>query len=423
MDDTTLDAESPFAGRQNALLRLDQYLKDPGPNSALLILGKRWQGKTALLRYASSFFDAAAITVYVPCRARMLESERQFFQTIIDGSAQAVVSHDISASRLPPDDSLADDLRPWLDEVWLPEIGQVIRAHRHLLLLLDDADLILDAIAAGNLPDDCPAFLADLLGQHPQLKLVLSFPVEREAELEKLSPLINAGQSLRLSNFTAEETAWLLRTTAAAAYRVSDDAAQAVQQASGGQPLFVGRFASALDGYYADRPSTGSMTPEIIRTLTPAVYQASQAELEAFWAASSDNEQLMLLGLSRLHFEDPLRKLDAAALEEWLINSEFPLDQTTINAALRSLEYRELVTQRAGGIALSSDLFQTWLLNHSQQELNRAGQTASRPRVLVALLAVALVILALVILVSLSNSPQASGGGSAQATVTLATGE
>ena len=277
------DSLAPFAGRQAALMRLDHYLKESASSSALVFLSCRWQGKTALLRRFESTYDDAFVNVYLPLKHLSLASDDDLFQAILQGSGHSIAQRDITLTRLPAAELDQEDLRIWLDQTWLPGVAQVIRPHRKLVLLLDDADQLLRAMDEERLPADSLVFLDQLMHQHPLLKLVFTFPGEREDDLTRFGALYSPSATLRLTNLALDECAWLLQSPPSGHYRVTHEAVQLVQQATGGHPLFVQRFGFRIFENYEHQRDAATITPDIIKSLTPSVYQDSSAELDAFW--------------------------------------------------------------------------------------------------------------------------------------------
>lgn len=398
------DSLAPFAGRQLELARIDHYLKDPAAVDALTFLGWHWLGKTALLRRFDSVFHDHAVGVFLGLKTLDLDSENTFIQAIMDATGQALVERDITINRLPSPDLEMPVLRVWFAETWLPGVLHVLRAHRKLVLLIDDAHLWLDAEAGDGWPGATFDFFSDLLHQHSQLKMVLTFAAEREEAISQMRPLVQPSNLLRLTHLPAEAAAWLLQYTGQ--YAVTEDAAAAVYRATGGHPQLLQRFAHHLYQYHETHPDVVRTTPELVRTLLPGVYHASAEELTGLWAASTDTEQLVLLAICRLRYDDPLQSITPDSISEWLINGDYPLDRTAVNAALRSLEYRELIAHRLPGIELTCSLLQTWLLESTRHAAvaEKTGGSRLRTPVIVAVLVV--IALAALLLIALSNTPQ-----------------
>lgn len=415
------DPLAPFAGRQDELARLDHYLKDPAANAALVFMGRRWLGKTALLQRFDSVFDDQFVHAHLPLKLVDLSSENALLQAITDAVADLLAERDITISRIPSPDPDAPILRDWFSGTWLPGIFQIIRSHRKLVLLMDDAHVWLDAESGEGWHGATFDFFHDLLQQHPQLRIVLTFAAEREDHLTKLNPLVSPAHIQRLGYLTTEATGWLLRYPGL--YAVPDESVTAVQRSTGGHPQLLQRFAHHIYQYHDTHPGERTITPQIIRTLTPGVYHASIEELANIWAESTDVEQFVLVAFSQIRYNDPLKAITADVIAAWLLDSDYPLDQTAVNAALRGLEYREVVVLRSSGIELTCHMLQTWLLENTIRGTARAVAVPELPvRLPVIIAAVVIVVVALVLLISLSNTPQTETAATSPPapTVTLA---
>ena len=391
----------PFAGRQAELTRIDQYIKDAQTTSALVFIGQRGHGKTALLQRFDMAFDEQFLGIHVSLADLESPTDAALIQTMVRGCERLLTYRDVTVSRLPQPDPTPDDWRVWFAEVWLPEICQIIRPHRRLVVLMDDAHRWLDD---RNLPDDRFVYFHQSMTDYPQFKLIMTFPAEREDELHKLTPLVDNAQVFRLNRLTSDEVRWILTQPVMGRYALSDAAISAAFRTTGGHPWLVQRLAAQLYDYQETHTQLVNITPEIMKQIHSAIYLTSSPDLERWWTESSETEQVVLMALSNLHYANPLRALDAAAISDWLIDTDYPLDRTTVNAALRSLEYRELLSHQATGVELTSGLFQTWLLEHARQGLGTPG--SQRWRSSLVILAVIAVIIVLGALIMLSNAPQ-----------------
>lgn len=412
------DRLAPFAGRQAELSRLDHYLKQPSSSHALVFLGGRWMGKTALLRRFDSVFHDPYIGAYLPLGNVTLRREADLFRAMVEGITYYLTLRDYTASRIPVLETEPADWRDWLTKTWLPEISRIIRPHRKLVLLFDDAHHWLRA------EEDSFAFFHSLLLAQPQFKLVMSITGAAEDRLGSMSPLVDPGHVLRLTNLDLESCRWLLQSPPAGRYTVPEDSATIIYRATGGHPQLTQRFAWHIHNYHTTHSDQNIITPAIIQSLTTVVYAYSDGEMATLWAESSDNEQLILTAVSDLRYNDPLATLNAARIGEWLADSDYPLDITAVNAALRSLEYRELLVHRDDNIRLTSDLMHMWLLDHARHNPVQPAASANsnlrrRPTRLIA--GVLAVIVIVVLIISLSATPQPTSNDPDLApTVTLA---
>jgi hypothetical protein len=419
---------APFAGRAEALTRIDQHLKSTVVSGALSILGWRHSGKTSLLRHFHRTFGEHHFTIYLPLQQLALDTPDNLLLALIHGANRAITAHEITLSRLPelPEDDDALDLATWVHTEWLPALWGIIRPNRQLVLLLDDADELIKHLNTGHF-----SYYHQLTQTHPQLRIILSYPMHQEAELFNLSPLVNQQLLFRLESLDEDATAKVMRQPVKDRYRVSDESVTEIQKQSGGHPQFLQRF-----GYYFFQHSQINValyevTPDIVRLITPRVYADSEAELKALWEDSTDNERIVLSTISALIYHQPLDAITPRAIHHWLIETDYPLDETAINAAIRSLDYRHILSWGDRGIHLRTDLMLRWLMqnarfNNASAGALLAGATpedektgeAQRPNRFIAIVVILFAVALLILFLSQASSTPDTG--SIQPTVTLA---
>ncbi len=408
-------ALAPFAGRQAAFSQLHQYLKAPSSSVVLTLIGSARVGKTAFLRRFDFVFDETQVGVYIPLGQVHLSGEDDLIHALVRYTYGVLARWDITLSHLPVLPEQIGGLRDWLAEEWLPELWRVIRPHRRLVLLLDDAHVLLDALDAGRLPADIPAYLQGLMTRYPQLKIVTTLAAERETEIGTLAPLVRATDSLRLDWLSADETTWLLREPVRLFYALPDHSAREAYHATGGQPQLTQRCGYHLFRLWERDPAHTTLTPEDVKAVLPQVYAESEGELAALWEKSSDNERLVLAAMNTLFYADPLSSIDREIITSWLIETDYPLDSTAVNAALRSLEYREVVhIHPTGQITLTIGLLHRWLRENARLKAQRgritpySGGLSLSPRGLLYVALVALLAgLLLIFLLSSATVPEA----------------
>ncbi len=431
-DDPALAA---FAGREAAFARLHQHLTNPTHAEAVLFLGRRQVGKTALLRHFGDFFDETFIDVYLPLGEAPLASESDWLLYLVRGVGRALAMRDFTLTRLPepPDDT--NQLRQWFSEHYLHALFGVIR-YRRLVLLLDDADKLIQAVSSDNLAVDHFAYLQKLLEQYPQLGIAMMMDAEHENSLDMLFPLVNAGETLRLTHLSPADSQQLLTKPAAGLYAVPEDSALALYKATGGQSLLLQRVGYHLFEQRISQPllPTSSAYMERgrqdltleVKSVINKVYGESEAEFRETWQETTRDERLVLTAMVSVLYDDPLSSIDTARIESWLVETDYPLDTTAINAALRSLEYREIVSSTPSGLAITAGLMQTWLLEHAR--LSDTPADVPQPPALISdwrwLVVVILVVIGLLLVIGLASGGQ-PGARDADAlpTVTLVGGD
>lgn len=397
------DYPAPFVGRRDAFARLHHYLKDG--SGALIIVGWPMVGKTAFLRQFDAVFDETFIGVYVSLGA--LGGESNLLRLLVDKTVQTLAARDFTLNRLPETPGTID--RDWLADTWLPEVRSAIRHHRHIVWLLDDAQTL--TVPNSRFDPSLFAYLSDLLAIHPYLKLVLTIDTESETRLNVFGELVKTAQMIRLNALTREETAALLREPVSDLYGVTEDAVDEVFRATGGQPQWVQRYGLHIFNHRAEL-----ITASDVRALLPTIYTQSQNELEALWRQLNDNERLILSATGSLLYADPLRRPDSAAIAAWLVETDYPLDETSVHAAVRSLEYREILT----GSDLRAGLLQKWLIENARLAEKSPPQQRISSRQAIVVLAIVIGILLAISLALQSGSANTGVESRApQPTITL----
>jgi hypothetical protein len=355
----------PFAGRQGALARLRQHLTDPARAGGLLILGRRRIGKTAFLHAFDDAFDESFVGVFVPLREVLPAPENDFWLSIAQSITERLVMRAFTLHRLSELAPPADDARDWFATTFLPPVLTLIRPHRRLVFLADDADALLDAVQAGTLAPDTLHYLRWICDQQPRFQMALTLDAQHEARLGAFAPLVRSTDPVRLNNLAAAETGWLLTEPVRDLYVLADDAVTAAQRMTGGEPVLVQALGCALfRAYHGDTYQT-RFTSEDIKRLGAEVFPKVEADLSRVYDSLNYNEQRVLRAISQLIYADPLRPVPVSRLTDWMADSDDPLDATAVSAALRSLEFCEVITLMPGGIRLTSDLMQRWLLEHA----------------------------------------------------------
>lgn len=387
------DNETLFVGREKSLALIHNHITRPDHHRALALIGRAGMGKTTLLRHFDSMFDPSLVWgLYVPLGETPLTTEANWLRVLFECMLEAAVTHGFSRERLPVIPSGSVDWRAWLKETGLPELFHVVRAARRVVILIDDAGVLLDKIARGAFPADHPAYLQSLI--QPQLDIILTLNDPDEMRLSALAPLVDAAEAFRLVALTREAVGAGL--SAIHGGEVADTLIDAAYSTTGGHPLLLQRLLAQL---------TPPITPESIKAAAQTVYTQSGALFRDMWQNLTANEQIVLTAISKILYEDPLAALSPDRLAQWLLDSNDPLDVTTVSAALRGLEYAEIVSHAGGGFTVRAALMQRWLIENARLTAPTvsAAPTGEQRRALFALIAVALVVL-LVIALALTFS-------------------
>lgn len=357
-------ASAPFAGRKAPFARLYARMFDPVTKGGILFMGGRHTGKSALLLNTNAIFRETAVGIYLPMREIALDGEAQWLMTLAQNITDTLETEGFTLSRISQLEPLGDQPRDWLEITFLPQIMGAIK--RKLLLLIDDADLMLSAVKTGRLPPDTFSYLLSLTRKYDGLHVALTLDSDYEDDIPAFTPLVTSTDVLRLTSLAADESQWLLQAPVRGIYSVPDEVAQAIHRVVGGAPGLVQHFGYELFRRWETYPELNVFTLEDVKALTPTIYLYNEADYRALWERLTVNERLVLTAISDLAYNDPLGQITAARIQGWLVDTDFPLDVTTINAALRSLEYREILLPPSEGVTLSATLMQSWLLENAR---------------------------------------------------------
>ena len=282
--------------------------------------------------------------------------DRPFIERLIDRAFTLTRLQELQ----PPE----EDARDWFTRTFLPPVLALVRPHRQLVLLLDDIDGLLDRIKQGTYRADTIAYLRAMTDQFSQLHIVATLGLHHEARLSELYPLVLPTHTLRLTSLAPQETAWLLREPIRDLYSLDDEALHEAHELTGGEPAFVQFVGNTLFRRYLSDDKT-TFTTDDIKRAGQTLYRQVEGDLRDTWEALNYNEGRVLKGISQLIYANPLRPVDLDAIAAWLADSDDPLDRTTISAALRSLEYREIVALLPDGIHIQSLWMQRFLLENA----------------------------------------------------------
>jgi len=393
--------DRPFAGRQAIITRIHQHITGRPQAAAPIIIGRQHSGKSALLHRFSGFVNDTIIGVYLPLSKIKPAQEQQWTQALIHTTAETLDKYNFQiTSAQIPDEADVDTLKAWFKADYLPAVYRAIRRQRRLVFLLDDSEHLQLPEAYTYLYTLCDA----------QCAIVLTTDVAYDDNLTQFAPLVDETLVFRLNNLNEEEGRDLLK---AAQITLDDDAHTLVMQASGGQPDILAAF-----GYFLYPLRGEVLSIKQVKQVQKEVYTAFEPDFHNIWKTLSLDERLILTAISSLHYTAPLREITIERLESWLIETDYPLDVTTIRATIRSLEYRELVgntTEQA--VQIIPGLMERWLLDNARLTEETPDKSLPRWSIIAVVLLVAVVLITLVVI---AQDSQESNANDAIPTLTLA---
>ena len=382
---------TPFAGRQAIFARLQQQILDPPHRHALTFTGHDGSGKTALLKQLFSVFDENFLLIFTSLSEESFDNGDLLLQSLINGINQILNEKNFSLSRVPEVAEQPDKTLPeWFRGVYLPDVIQIIRPNRRIVWLIDDAEGLL------TFDNEFLHYLHELLLKQMQFSIVLTISTAHEDKLSRLQPPVNPAIVERIKRLNHDESIDLIRRYAPG---IDDVISEKIFEASGGYPLFLAHFGQTLQSHRADKADS-----EAFELTRREVYDASQGDLRAIWLKLSQDERLVLTAIASLIYQDPLQTVTAGRIEAWLVETDYLLDIVGINAALRGLDYQDIVSHQQGeGIKPVMGLMQQWLLEQARLDDSTPVLRGQLPLRLIIL---AIVVIVLIVILLLFIPPQ-----------------
>lgn len=378
----------PFSGRDDLLTRVRAQLVNT-PHEPLVVIGRKAIGKTTFLHRLIETVPTNTIPIFFSLHDMTIDDESHFWVMTSQQILDNILQYGLSIPDVPMDDMA----RNWFIYGFLPAIIKALR-QRHLLLVWDDAHLLMN----DSLPDDLFVQLRELCSVN--IQMVFGVDSKHEDQLSQFMPFITTSHQLRLGNLSHLGCEVILRHYQPS---IGNDMIEGIYVATGGLPILIGRYTDEL-GIYAD-----------IKALNNAIYAKSGDDFLRIWSSRTPDEQLVLTAIADLFYDDPLRPITTTTIATWSAKSDYLLDETAINAALRGLLYDEIILMTNNQIRVNGELFRKWLLENARISGAKSAELTKIPIQMIILTLIVVGIMLLIILNLISN---VSDGGNIIPTVT-----
>jgi hypothetical protein len=403
---TMSDIQTPFVNRQQLINQFQNHLTSSGERAAITFIGRRKIGKTALLHQLRQRFTEGTICLYVALSASV--DEDTLLKSIAQQTIDAVTGLDY-VMRVPvnlPEDDDEIALRDWLADECLPHLTDIMRSRQRLALLLDDAHHLIDMVQPSD-DESLAAYFYERIS--PQMSIGLSLPLRYEDRLDVLAPLVRAPQTYRLNALTQEEAAPLFLEYAELA--IPNEILTQLYENTGGEPLLLAAYHTQT----LER-ELRVITQQNLDAITPAIYAAYQTFFRTRWDELDGEQRLILTAIVGMIYDDPLQPIQPSRISNWLAAQDYTVDTTTINAAMRGLEYLEIID---GQGRIRSKLLRRWLIENARLEAETSGAFGGFSREVLLAGVALLVAVTLLIAVAASLTEGDATSASAPPTVTL----
>lgn len=357
------DDPTHFYGREEVFAFFRQQLVGTAHDRALVLIGRRGLGKSAVLRQLHYQIDEHYIPCIVNLSALDLSSEESLLSALAEEIRQALDLGGASTYRLPEwpgDDQEPGSLREWFRSSFM-EVALAALRIRHLLLIFDDAHLLLDAEDRGALPDDELHYLEELLAAYDRLDLVFALDAGYENRVLGLELLNDPVLHFRLSELPRADAERLVREPVEGWLSYADSAVEQILALGGGHPFLLHSICRLLFRRSEERHHVGAITDNDLSAIHAAVLDQADEIFGPLWSSATPNERLTLTTLIQLDGLQPGQVISFEAIHNHLTSTGYAINKTQLAAALRGLDYDGLVHAEADRYTLPVRLVTDWV--------------------------------------------------------------
>lgn len=341
-----------FFGREDAFAFFRQHLVGIPLQHALVLIGRRGLGKSALLRQLQHNLDESYRVCLIDLTLVDLRGEDGLFATLVDEIHATLEQAEVSTYRLPdwPEsgEEAALNRRAWFRDVYL-DVAMTALRHRHLIIVFDDAHLLLDAIDKGTLPADLPEYLGALQAAHDRLDFALALDISHEDRALAVPLMADPALHYRLSELPPADAERLVREPVARVYSYDEGLVPRILALAGGHPFLLTSICRLIFRRSEERHHAGSIIELDLIAVYPAALDQAGEILRPLWRGASQNEQLTLIALARRSGQDAAASVTFDELLAEVNDLGYEVSKTQLASALRSLDYKGLVRMDANG--------------------------------------------------------------------------
>lgn len=383
-----------FYGREDAIAFLQLHLSGRVTQRALVILGPYGIGKSSLLTQVPLVVDERYPSINIDLSTIELSSPVALVATLVDKTRALMSAIQASTYRLPAFPDPTDpqvDLLKWLADDFLDVVFSAIRRQRHLVIMLDNAHLLFDAIAKRHFPADFMAYLQGLLDKYDQLDLLATIDITYEEEALKTAPFNETSLHFRLTLLPASAASQLITEPVTEVYEYAPGALERVLEIAGGHPFHLQSICRLIYRRWEEARSITVIGLDDVESVYPAALDMAGETVNPLWEKLRQNEQIVLIAMLGLRKQD--RPIHVNDIEEWLRTTKFSLTGLQIAAALRGLEYWGLLqSDQDGRIYFPVGIQADWLVRQIEVDKAEAKAQARQPFSITGLIAAVVVL-------------------------------
>jgi len=351
-----------FYGRQEEFLFIQRKIETGDKNYVIVLCGERRSGKTSILfQILSGKLGEKFLPVLIDMQTMAgLESDAGFFAEIAQEICRTLKEPRLNFRQYnfhAPGESPYKCFQTLLDDV----LG--LHPGKHLVLMIDEYEMIEEKFEEGSLSADLTAFFAGLLESARRVSFVFtgSRHLEQRKRLDYWRVLFGKSLYRRISFLSRDDTIRLITEPVRNWITFQDQVIPAIYRLTAGQPFYTQVVCQNLIDHLNEHQKN-VVAPEDLEIVTEGILQNPLPQMIYIWNSLTDMEKLALTVLAELQ---PHTKgfVPVAKFQHFLKAKDtgFVPARKDLTTALEHLYERELVIKKEETYRIPIELLGQWV--------------------------------------------------------------
>lgn len=351
-----------FFGRQDVFVWVRENLIGKHQDHVLVIHGERRTGKTSILYQMRHHLPSTYLPVLIDLQGLSMK-RMDHFTWELAYTIQRTLRRDYGIDLTPLSrETFLSNPRAQFEEVLLEEIKEAL-GDRHVLLMFDEAHLLQEQVAQGELEADVFPFFARLMGEYGFLNFLFVSGAKLETMRREFADLFQTALYREISFLDRDDAIALISEPVSEIVDYDIGALNRILSITSGHPYYVQLFCHALFARWM-QTQTHSITSADLDAVLDETTETCVANLRFTWDSSTPEEQVVLSALGACGGKEA-QAVSRKEVETALRTHQVPLSRNDVTAALRSLAIRDLIPANEP-YAFRVDFLRRWLRQRRQ---------------------------------------------------------
>ncbi len=348
-----LRTDEMFFGREDVFQYIQDNLKGRFQNNIIILHGQRRTGKTSILYQLLRRLGDEYVPVLVDMQG-ITRGANYFFYDAALRIVEALEGRDIFIDE-PDRDDFEDEPEGYFRNRFLRQVRRNI-GDKHLLLMIDEFEVIEEHIRRGILDARLLYYLRHLMQHSPNLDFIFAgtHKIEEMAG-DYWSVFFNIALYKKISFLDEMAVEQLITQPVERYFKYDPLALIKIEQITGRHPYFTQLFCHRLVNY-RNKQRLNYINVQHVNDVIDQVMEEGEVNIAYIWQRSSLPEKLFLIALTKaIQLQGTVSALD---VEKLLLQKKVRID---VSKVVKSLEVRDVIAIRNGQCEFTIDLFRHWV--------------------------------------------------------------